>query len=148
VHSWKSIIALTLLIALLIPVAGQAHVYQGFSVDVPFAFAIGDHKFKAGTYVFVILGPGLMAVQDSRKHLITTLMTRDIRSEEAANSTPHLVFGNKKGHSYLVSIWLGNGPQGLEILGEEVAMRQTQPPPPVILPYDLLSPLPHALRER
>lgn len=148
-HSWKSIIALTLLITLIVPFIAQARTYQGYSVDVPFAFNIGDRKFKAGTYVFVILGPGLMAVQDSKKHLVTTLLTRDTQSEEEAKpGTPHLRFSIKKGRSHLVSIWMGNGPQGLEILGEEVAMQQTQPPPLIRLPHDPLSPQPRALRER
>jgi hypothetical protein len=111
VHSWKSIIALTLLVALLAPVVARARAYQTFTVDVPFEFTIGDRKFKPGTYIFVILGPGLMAVENSKKHVITTLMTRDIRAADAAVS-PHMYFENKKGHTHLASIWMGNGSQG------------------------------------
>jgi hypothetical protein len=148
VHSRKSIIALTLFIVLLAPVVAQARAYQTFTVDVPFEFTIGDRKFKPGTYIFVILGPGLMTVENAKKRVITTLMTRDIRAADATVS-PRMYFDKKNGHNHLASIWMGNGAAGLEIIGEEVAMRQTQPPPPfILLPRDSLSLVPRELQDR
>jgi hypothetical protein len=132
-RSWKSIIVLSLLVALLAPAAVQARSYQTFTADVPFEFTIGDRKFKPGTYTFVILGPGLMAVEDKKKHVLTTLITRDIRSAETASS-PHIFFDKQKGVNHLDSIWMGNGPQGLQVVGEQVAIRQNQPPAPLLLP--------------
>ncbi len=131
-HSWKSIVALILLAALFTPIAARARAYQTFTVDVPFEFTIGDRKFRPGTYIFVILGPGLMAVENSKKRVLTTLITRDIRTPDG-NASPHMFFDKKKGHNHLASIWMGNGARGLEIVGEQVAMRQNQPPPPLLL---------------
>jgi hypothetical protein len=131
-YSWKSIVALILLVALLAPVAAHPRAYQTYTVNVPFEFTSGARKFKAGTYIFVILGPGLVAVEDAKKHVLTILITRDIRTADAA-SFPHVFFDQQKGHAHLASIWMGNGPQGLEVVGEQVAMRQNQPPPPLLL---------------
>lgn len=131
-HAYKSIVALTLLAALLAPVAALARAYQTYTVDVPFAFTIGDRKFKPGTYIFVILGPGLMALENAKKRVITTLITRDIREAEATAS-PHMYFENRKGGKHLAAIWMGNGGKGLEVVGEQVAMRQNEAPPPLLL---------------
>lgn len=131
-HSSKSIVALTLLAALLAPVVALARSYQTFTVDVPFEFTIGDRKFKPGTYIFAILGPGLMAVENAKKRVITTLITRDIRAADDA-AAPHMYFENRKGGKHLAAIWMGNGGKGLEVVGEQVAMRQNEPPPPLLL---------------
>lgn len=131
-HSWKSIVALTLLAALLAPVVALARAYQTYTVDVPFEFTIGDRKFKPGTYIFVILGPGLMAVENAKKKVITTLITRDIRAADDA-APPHIYFDNRKGHKHLASIWMGSGGKGLEVVGEQLAMRQNDAPPSLIL---------------
>lgn len=131
-YSWKSIMVLILLVALLAPVAAHARAYQTFTVNVPFEFTSGARKFKPGTYIFVILGPGLVAVEDAKKHVLTIVITRDIRSADAASS-PHVFFDQQKGHAHLASIWMGNGPRGLEIVGEQVAMQQNPPPPPLLL---------------
>jgi hypothetical protein len=132
VHSWKSLVALTLLVALLAPVVALARAYQTFTVDVPFEFTIGERKFKPGTYIFVILGPGLIALENGKKHVITTLVTRDIRAADDTAS-PHMYFENRKGHKHLASIWMGNGGKGLEVVGEQVAMRQNEAPPSLLL---------------
>ena len=145
-RSWKAIVVLSLLVALLAPAAVQARSYQTFTADVPFEFTIGDRKFKPGTYTFVILGPGLMVVEDAKKHALTTLVTRDVRSEDTT-SPPHIFFDKQKGHNHLASIWMGNGPQGLQIVGEQVAIRQGQPPAPLILlPQGPLFNRPQALK--
>jgi hypothetical protein len=131
-HAWQSIVAPILLVALLAPVAAQARTYQTFTAEVPFEFTIGDRKFKPGTYTFVILGPGLMAVEDAKKRVLTTLVTREIRTADAVPS-PHMFFDKRKGRNHLASIWMGNNARGLEIVGEQVAIRQNQAPPPLIL---------------
>jgi hypothetical protein len=144
VHSWKSIV--TLLVALLAPVVALARAYQTFTVDVPFEFNIGDRKFKPGTYIFVVLGPGLMAMENGKRHVITTLITRDLRGTDA-DAPPHMYFERKDKHNRLASIWIGNSTQGLQIVGEEVAMRQSQAPlPEVWIPQqDPVSRLPRAI---
>jgi hypothetical protein len=147
VHSWKSFV--TLLVALLAPVVALARAYQTFTVDVPFEFNIGDRKFKPGTYIFVILGPGLMAMENGKQQVITTLLTRDLRGADAA-AQPHVYFDRKNKHNRLASIWMGNSTQGLEIVGEEVAMRQSPAPPPLIFPpeqvVDPIAKMPRALK--
>lgn len=138
-RSWKSIIALTVLAALLAPITVLARSYQTFTVDVPFEFTIGERKFKPGTYTFVILGPGLMAVENAKKHVLTTLVTRDIRSAEDISSAPRAFFDKRKGRNHLASVWMGNGRPGVEIVGEQVAMRQAPPSqPPAELIQELL----------
>jgi hypothetical protein len=147
VHSWKSIVTLTLLVGVLAPVVALARAYQTFTVDVPFEFTIGDRKFKPGTYIFVILGPGLMALENAKKQVITTLITRDIRAADSIAS-PRVHFDKmKNGKNHLASIWMGDGARGLEILGEEVAIRQNQSPPTLLLfPQDPRSRIPIALK--
>lgn len=147
-HSWKSIVALTLLVALLAPVVVLARTYRTYTVDVPFEFTIGDRKFKPGTYIFVILGPGLMALENSKKHVITTLITRDIRAVDDADS-PHTYFDSRKGHKHLVALWMGKGEggRGLEVVGEQVAMRQNEAPPPLpLLPEGPSFKMPNTVR--
>ena len=139
-RSCKSIVALTLLVTLLAPLAVQARAYQTFTVDVPFEFNIGDRKFKPGTYIFVIVGTGLMALENAKKHALATLITRDIQSAASSSPSPHLSFERRKGHTHLVSLWMTDGKQGLEIVGEQVAMRQASPfqAPPELLEQQLL----------
>lgn len=129
--SWKSIVAPILLVALLAPVAVQARTYPTFTVDVPFEFTVGERKFKPGHYTFVILGPGLMAIEDAKTHVLTTLITRDLRFSDG-NPSSHIFFDKKNGRNHLAQLWMGNGGRGLEIVGEQVAMRQNQPPQPLL----------------
>ena len=131
--SWKLIVAPFLIVALLAPIAALARSYPTFTADVPFEFTIGERKFKPGTYTFVILGPGLVALEDGKKHVLTTLITRDIRTADSSPSaSPHMFFDKQKGRLHLASLWMGNSAQGLEIVGEQVAMRENQLPPPRI----------------
>lgn len=145
-HSWKSIVARILLVALLAPVAAQARAYQTFTAEVPFEFTVGERKFKPGTYTFVILGPGLVAVEDAKKHVLTILVTRDMRTADGT-SYPHVFFDKPKGHNHLASLWMGDGKRGLEIVGEQVAIRQNQPPPPLMhLPQQPVFNMPQPLK--
>jgi hypothetical protein len=128
-HSWKSIVTLILLVALLAPAAVQARAYQTFTAEVPFEFTVGDHKFKPGTYTFVILGPGLVAVENAKKRVLTTLVTRDIRTPDGSSSAaPHVFFDKQKGRLHLASLWMGDSAKGLEIVGEQVAIPQSHAP--------------------
>jgi hypothetical protein len=138
-HSWKSQILLFPLAALLLGAGAvaqdqpQTHerTYPAFTVDVPFKFTVGQRIFEAGNYQFILLGPGLLAVGDlNKKRMVATLLTRQMQTPETPSATK-LVFTNDRKYARLTSILLDHHTQSLEVLGEEVAMRQspsTAPP--------------------
>lgn len=124
------------LLAALLPVGAaaqdqpQAHgrTYTAFNFDVPFKFSVGERTFHAGIYQFIVLGPGLLALGDlQKKRIVATLVTRPMQTAEVPSATK-LVFASKKGDARLTSLLQHEG-QSLEILGEEVAMRQNPSPP-------------------
>jgi len=106
-----------LMAATLLSAQAQKRSYQSFNAEVPFVFNIGDHKFHAGYYELLVVGPGLM--------------TRELRPVESPAGS-RFVFEGKKGHLRLTSIWGENGKQGYEIVGEEVSSRQYSPPPALV----------------
>lgn len=114
--------AALLLFTMLLPVYAQKHTYQSFNGNVPFSFSIGDRKFHAGFYEFVVTGPGLMVMRDAHAHVIATLMTRPLEGQERSVE-PRFVFSNKKGNLHLASIWMEKGASGYEIVGEDIAMQ-------------------------
>ena len=120
-----------LMAATLLSAQAQKRSYQSFNAEVPFAFNIGDHKFHAGYYELLVVGPGLMVVRDAHAHVLTRLMTRELRPVESPAAS-RFVFEGKKGHLRLTSIWGENGKQGYEIVGEEVSARQYSPPPALV----------------
>jgi hypothetical protein len=136
-HSWKSHI-LVLPLAVLLLGAGaaaqdqpQAHerTYPTFAVDVPFKFIVGQRTFEAGNYQFILLGPGLLAVGDlHKKRMVATLLTRQMQTTAIPAATK-LVFNNDRKYARLTSILLEHHTQSLEVLGEEVAMRQSPSQP-------------------
>jgi hypothetical protein len=76
-----------------------------------------------------------MALRDSRKHVVASLVTRQIENGGPAAETK-LVFTKGKDHPRLSQVLIANRPQGLEVLGEELAIRRPAPqvevPPYVI----------------
>lgn len=124
-QSWKSVLTLGLLTALLLPARAQNTAYQTFKATVPYEFKIGKHKFKPGAYELIVVGPGLMVVRDARGQVLTRLLTRAIQGPQTT-SPPHWVFEVRKGPVQLTSVWMQNNAWGLEILGEEVAMQQNR----------------------
>lgn len=137
-QSWRSSLSLFLLASVLMHAAGaQTRKYLAFDAKVPFSFSVGDRKFHAGDYQFVVVGSGLMAMRDGHGNMLTTLLTRDLRGDERSGG-PRLVFEKTKGLTRLTSIWMEKGIQGFEIMREEVASRPIAPP----LPQDLILTLP------
>jgi|SRR5579864_284402 len=134
-HSWKTCALLGVLIAAALSPAraqNERHTYQSFNANVPFSFSVGDRKFHAGYYEFVVRGPGLMVMRDAHAHVLATFFTRDLKGTQR-EVPPRLVFELKDGNSRLSSIWMGKGAQGFEFLREEVAIRQKENVPPQIL---------------
>src|SRR5262249_22041703 len=86
-------ILLTAWVLLLLGLAGavaQTGTYQAADSRVPFSFDIGDRKFHAGDYEFVVRGQGLMEMRNGNGRVLTTLLTRDLRAEQPGQ--PRLVF--------------------------------------------------------
>lgn len=136
--SWRSSLSLFLLAFVLMHAAGaQTRTYLAFESNVPFSFSVGDRKFHAGNYQFLVVGAGLMAMRDGHGNMLTTLLTRDLRGEERSGSQPRLVFEKSKNHTRLTSIWMAKGIQGFEILREEVASRPIAPQQPEDLMLNL-----------
>jgi hypothetical protein len=122
-------ISLTTLLA----TAAQARTYEAFTVDVPFKFHVGNRTFRPGHYQFIFAGPGLLAVRDAKANVIATLVTRSIETGKPSPDSK-VVF---RKHDQLAQIWIGNRTQVVEILGEELAIRQPAPPPVSVLPKDV-----------
>jgi hypothetical protein len=133
------------LAASLLPVAAQVRTYKVLSVDVPFKFNVGDRSFRPGCYQFIFVGTGLLMVRDARSHIVASLLTRSVETGSASPST-RLVFRHQKKHQHLAQIWIENHTQVLEILGEELAMRQAPPPPRIHSDVWLFSDRPAGLR--
>jgi hypothetical protein len=141
-HSWKSQVFVFPLAALLLAGAlaqdqpqARERTYPTFAVDVPFKFNVGHRTFDAGRYQFILLGPGLLALGDlHKKRLVATLLTRQLQTTAVPAATK-LVFTNDQKYARLTSILLEHQSHGLEVLGEEVAIRQN---PSAAMPRSLM----------
>ncbi len=140
-HLWKTKLFVSALLAAALAPAGAnaqaqaqtgARTYAGYEVDVPFKFAVGHRKFNAGNYKFVVLGPGLLAVLNTKTHAVVRLITRDMQAAKVPETTRLVFTIPKKGYSSLTSIVLEGHARGLEIVGEEIAIPQN--PPPLVEP--------------
>lgn len=109
------------------PPAG-ARTYPGFAADVPFKFTVGHRKFNAGSYKFAVLGPGLLAFLNTKTREVVHLITRDTHPAEVPDTTRLVFTVPKKGDASLTSILLEGHAQGLEIMGEEIAIPQNPQP--------------------
>src|SRR5579864_775534 len=128
--SWKPKLTLCLLASVFMLFAGaKTRTYLAFDAKVPFSFNVGERKFHAGDYEFVVAGSGLMVMRDGKRRVLTTLLTRDLRAQEQPGP-PRLVFEKEKGRTRLVSIWMEKGIQGFQILREQVSMPRLQVSPP------------------
>ena len=114
------------LLAALLAAAAQAKTYDCVDASVPFKFDIGHRTFRPGHYQLVIVGNGVLAVRDARKHVIALVITRQIQNGGPAVETK-LVFAGDKKHPRLSQIVIANRSQALEVLGEELAIRQPAP---------------------
>jgi len=130
--SWRRLMLLSVsLLAFLQPAKGRS--YEGFNTDVPFKFKVGSKTLKPGHYQLVIVGNGLLLIRDAKLHVVASLVTR---TAEASNPSPtsKLVFKLDKNQPRLAEIRMEKRSQFLEVLGEELAIRQADPPPPAYLP--------------
>ena len=118
----------------LLPALAHARTYETFTVDVPFKFHVGNRAFRPGRYQFIFAGPGLLALRDAKQHVIATFVTRSIETGKPSPDSK-IVF---KKHEQLAQIWIENRSQIVEILGEELAIRQPAPAIPVPLDVDSL----------
>src|SRR5882724_4947298 len=132
IRTWdamKRFLQLTLLAALPLTMMAQPRTYKALSTEVPFKFNVGNRTFQPGHYQFILVGPGLLAMRDSHEHIVASFIGR---SRETGGPAPasKLVFNTpKKHHAQLAEIWIENSSQVVEVLGEEVAVRQSYPPP-------------------
>jgi hypothetical protein len=124
----------------------QARTYLTISVDVPFKFAAGRRTFAAGSYKFVVLGPGLLAVQNTKTRDAVRLITHDAQLEEVPGSTRAVFTIDGKGYSHLTSIVLEGHTLGLQIVGEEMAIRREPPQFEPLFPVELFSPQPRVFK--
>ena len=119
--------------ALLPPAVAHATTVKVLTSDVPFGFQVGERTFKPGRYQFVVLGPGRLAMRDSRAHYVAMITTRD-RDMRAPVTKTKLVFDTRKKRPQLVEIWVEENSEVMDIVGEEVTARPTTigPPPPML----------------
>jgi hypothetical protein len=133
----QSTLLAMLLAVFFLPSAVQARTYDVVTASVPFKFNIGDRAFRAGRYEFILVGPGLLALRDTRTtHIVASLVTRDVEIE-APLPTSKLIFHLQKKRQYLTQIWIEKHNQIVEIMGEELAIRQA--PQPQAIPLEALS---------
>ena len=70
----------------LLPTLAQARSYNVVSSDVPFKFQIGERTFKPGRYDFIMAGPGVVAMRDSRGRIVANIATRPKTTGGLANA--------------------------------------------------------------
>jgi hypothetical protein len=84
----------------------HTHTYEVITADVPFQFYIGERSFAPGQYQFIMVGNGLLAVRDTGKHFVASLVTRSATAGgPAANK---LVFTHRKKRPYLTQLFVEN----------------------------------------
>ena len=122
-------------LALQRPAAAEPHTYQVIRASVPFQFFVGDRGFHPGQYEFIMVGNGLLAIRDAKKHFIASLVTRS--SEADGPTSNKLVFTHRKKRAYLTQIFLEGSNQVMEVKGEQLAIAPALPvlqPDPEFLP--------------
>ena len=110
--------------ALMPPAVAHAGTVKVLTSNVPFGFQVGERTFKPGRYQFVVLGPGRLAMRDSRAHYVALITTRD-RDMQSPVTKTKLVFDTRKKRPQLVEIWVEENSQVMDVVGEEAAVRST-----------------------
>ncbi len=141
-HLLQSALLAACIGAMLLPAAAQHHTYDVLTADVPFRFSVGHRTFRPGHYQFIFVGAGLLALRDSRGHIVARIVARPVESP-VAPATSKLVFRHRNKHSRLAQIWIENRTQVLEIVGEDLALVQSPPHSTPSVPID-----PFSLNER
>ncbi|MGZ4829790.1 MAG: hypothetical protein ACXV5J_11920 [Candidatus Angelobacter sp.] len=121
--------------ASLLPTMAEAKSYQVLSSYVPFKFQVGDQTFKPGRYDFIMAGPGIVAMRDEHQHFVASITTRS-RTTGGMTSSPKLVFNTHTKTAQLIQIWAAKGEPGMDVVGEETAVRPAQS----TVPADALQP--------
>ena len=116
--------------ATLLPTVAEAKSYQVLSSYVPFKFQIGDRTFKPGRYDFIMAGPGIVAMRDEHERFVASITTKS-RTAGGVAISPKLVFNTHTKTAQLIQIWATKGEPGLDVVGEETAVRPAQSAPPV-----------------
>jgi hypothetical protein len=106
------------------------------TVNVPFKFTVDERTFNAGQYKFVVLGPGLLGVLNTKTREAVHLITRDLQLPQVALAT-HVTFTKSGKRRRLTSILLGARAQSLQIVGEEMSAPQSAPQVGPLIPLDL-----------
>jgi hypothetical protein len=120
-------------LTVLLATAAQARTYEVLTADVPFKFNVGNRTFRAGHYQLIFVGTGLLALRDARGHIIASLVARSTDTVGRPHATK-LIFETQRKRAHLAQIWIEDRPQVLEVLGEQLAVRQAPAPPPAFRP--------------
>ena len=128
------LLILTLAI-LLFTLSASAHTYPALAAKIPFKFSVGKRTFGPGEYRFVATGAGLLALMDSRAHIVAVFLTREAQSAASPDAT-QLFFEKGKKHMQLARITMAGSEQ--EVLGEEPTGHQL--PMEAVLPVDSFAP--------
>jgi hypothetical protein len=118
-------------LAALLPTLAQARLYDVVSSEVPFNFQIGERTFKPGRYDFIIASPGVVAMRDSRKHIVANIATRPRTTTGGLPNQPKLVFNRHTKTAQLIQIWVNKDQPGMDVVGEEKTVQTVQPAAPV-----------------
>jgi hypothetical protein len=115
-------------LAALLPTLAQARLYDVVSSEVPFKFQIGERTFNPGRYDFIMASPGVVAMRDSRKHIVANIATRAKTTGGLAIS-PKLVFNTHTKTAQLIQIWAAKDQPGVDVVGEEKTVRPSAAAP-------------------
>lgn len=116
--------------AVMLPTLAEAKTYPVLSSYVPFKFQIGEQTFQPGRYDFIVAGPGIVAMRDEHEHFVASITTRS-RTNGGVTISPKLVFNTHTKTAQLVQIWAAKGEPGMDVVGEEKAVRPVQAKSPM-----------------
>jgi hypothetical protein len=116
-------------LGVLLPTLAQARFYDVVSSDVPFKFQIGERTFNPGRYDFILASPGVVAMRDSRGHIVANIATRPTTTGGLARNIK-LVFNTHSKTAQLIQIWAATNEPGMDVVGEEKSVRTAQPAVP------------------
>ena len=98
-------ITLLALAVLLFTTAGYSQYAQLLlTVDVPFAFNVGNKTFPAGEYRIVRIAPHTLALRDAKERFLTSVVTGTVQTR-TAHATPKLRFELEEGRYVLSEVW-------------------------------------------
>lgn len=138
-NSFQRIVPLVVvMIILLMSASGESRKYPGVQAEVTSEFSIARRTFRRGTYQFLLVGPGLLAIRNPHGPVLAVFMTRPLKSF-SSSSPGSLIFRKHKKQMQLKELWPLGQEQRLEIVAEEPALppNQYQPSP---IPWELFQP--------